>query len=1674
MGLLKSIFTRRRAKARETVITDAEQRRQELLRRCHFEIMEERRVLSADPVIAGATYIEGDAGQDTNPDYFEVTFQGGADTTQLTQFVINGDQNGDGVRSDGDMFFDATAAAPGTGGYHAFQFDAANSTGLSAADIRGVNVSADGLVLTVDVENFEAGDVLAFTIDVDEVEGLRDDKIASGVEFESTQFQATFVDENYTFEALDISVNTLVDGQYPQTQTSGLFYDYYDDLLSAAGLAAGNGLELDLDNQTGQADRSDGAIDAYELIPKPITISGTVWHDENLDCEHGSNEDGIANVHISLQKLNESTGQYEEVATTTTNAQGDYEFGLDLNLTPGEYQLVETQPEGYLDVGAHAGNVEGVETGLVEGVAGQNQNVITGINIPLGGTAATDYNFKEIRPASISGNVWHDENNDGVFDANETGISNVLIQITRVGAKDGVTDDPFADTTPIFVRTDVKGHYSVDSLPPGVYEIVEINNYPPSEVDPLATYIDGKDSTGNILGETVGTKSNDRFNTVTLCAGDEGVEYNFGEIRPSSISGHVSVATPEGDCYDPTDPDYVGIEGVTIELFDQTGSLVGTTQTNGNGFYQFDDLAPGTYTVVEVQPDGYLDAGDGLGQVNGEDAGRLFGNDRFTNITLTSGDVGVNYDFCEHIPAQLKGTVWHDANDDGVLDAGEDRIGNVLIQLFNEQGDLVSETRTDANGEYCFEDLYPGTYTVKEIQPTSFVDGQDALGSVGQNPVGQVADDMFMGIVLNGGDIGTNYDFGEIRLGSIGGMVHADVNGDCVFDSSEGDQALEGVELVLLNDAGDEVARTFTDVDGRYMFDGLRPGNYTVREVQPDGYLDGAETAGTIGGAIVGTTSDDVVSGIALASGADAVNYDFCEHIPATLKGTVYHDVNNDGRQDAGEEGIEGVRLVLTDADGNVVAETFTDAEGNYCFEDLLAGEYKLQEFQPDGYVDGKESTGTVDGDVVGFHENDVFCDIVLRGGDDAVDYDFGEIKLATISGVVHADLNGDCVFDPSLGEETLEGVTLELLDAQGDVIATTVTNANGEYEFTGVLPGEYSVREQQPDGYFDQGQVAGSHDGDDSGENIITGIMVQSGQNLTQYNFCEVEQAEIHGRVWEDGPAFRTEDGNVPDDYRDQRDGVFDPAVDTPIAGVRMQLYFYADPETGNIAPRPVTLGEVLGEHYAHMGTSDPTAEVWVETMDNGEYWFTGLQPGNYIVLEVQPDGFVDANDIPGTTTGVTFNDSGDAQVAIFSGGLSTFSQDQVMDSVTNIRVNAGGVSLLNNFTEVRAVQTDTRIDPNPPGRPPVPPGNPLTPRPGLTGLPGLAGSQNGSYSEFVGTSGGINVAAQVAGPAVEPYTWHLSVVNGGQPRSVHEGHIDDVQDLQVGYLHNTDWSRFDMTSGMWTFTESDLNGDYAVSSRNIEFGMIDGTPLAGDFDGDGTDEVAVFKDGYWLIDVNHNGRWDDSDLMARLGDFEDRPVVGDWDGDGKDDIGIYGPIWERDPEAIAHEPGLPNPANDPYTRPKNVPPVNEDATNGARVLKLTAYGRQRADVVDHVFGTGEREDVPVTGDWNGNGIRSIGIFNGGTWKLDVNGDGEFDHTDVTANFGRAGDIPLIGDFNGDGVEEIAVYRSGTWLIDTNGNLEFDATDRTFKLGGAGDKPVVGDWDGDGKDEPGLYADRG
>jgi hypothetical protein len=113
-----------------------------------------------------------------------------------------------------------------------------------------------------------------------------------------------------------------------------------------------------------------------------------------------------------------------------------------------------------------------------------------------------------------------------------------------------------------------------------------------------------------------------------------------------------------------------------------------------------------------------------------------------------------------------------------------------------------------------------------------------------------------------------------------------------------------------------------------------------------------------------------------------------------------------------------------------------------------------------------------------------------------------------------------------------------------------------------------------------------------------------------------------------------------------------------------------------------------------------------------------------------------------------------------------------------------------------------------------------------------------------------------------------------------------------------------------------------------------------------------------------------------------------------------------------------------------------------------------------------GNPGDYPVAGDWNGDGIDSVGIYRDGVFYLrNTNSTG---FADIVVPFGNAGDQPVVGDWNGDGIDTIGVYRNGTFLL-RNSNTA-GPPDLVFTLGNPGDIGIAGDWDGDGITTCGVF----
>jgi hypothetical protein len=201
----------------------------------------------------------------------------------------------------------------------------------------------------------------------------------------------------------------------------------------------------------------------------------------------------------------------------------------------------------------------------------------------------------------------------------------------------------------------------------------------------------------------------------------------------------------------------------------------------------------------------------------------------------------------------------------------------------------------------------------------------------------------------------------------------------------------------------------------------------------------------------------------------------------------------------------------------------------------------------------------------------------------------------------------------------------------------------------------------------------------------------------------------------------------------------------------------------------------------------------------------------------------------------------------------------------------------------------------------------------------------------------------------------------------------------------------------------------------------------------------------GLWQIrDSNAGGPANVAIFAFGLGAGLSIPVVGDWTGSGHSGIGVV---------EVVPDPNNPGGPNVLMWKLRNTD------TPGAPDIPAFVYGQQG--------------DIPVVGDWNGDGTTTIGIYepDTGTWKLrNTNAPGAPDY--LFAYGGAPGTVPVTGDWDGNGTTTIGVVeKSGgvlVWKL-RNENSGGGPDAGVFPFGAAGYKPVTGDWNSDGVTTAGV-----
>jgi Peptidase family M23 len=132
-------------------------------------------------------------------------------------------------------------------------------------------------------------------------------------------------------------------------------------------------------------------------------------------------------------------------------------------------------------------------------------------------------------------------------------------------------------------------------------------------------------------------------------------------------------------------------------------------------------------------------------------------------------------------------------------------------------------------------------------------------------------------------------------------------------------------------------------------------------------------------------------------------------------------------------------------------------------------------------------------------------------------------------------------------------------------------------------------------------------------------------------------------------------------------------------------------------------------------------------------------------------------------------------------------------------------------------------------------------------------------------------------------------------------------------------------------------------------------------------------------------------------------------------------------------------------------------------------------AGFADISFFFGNPGDFPISGDFDNDGCDTVSIFRPGEQQFHVinelgSNDGGLGEAEFSFIFGNPGDKPFVGDFNGDGIDTVGLHRESTGLVYFRDSNTTGVADFEFIYGDPGDKLVAGDWDGDGTDTVGVY----
>ncbi|MBQ8617589.1 MAG: hypothetical protein IJ418_08735 [Clostridia bacterium] len=859
------------------------------------------------------------------------------------------------------------------------------------------------------------------------------------------------------------------------------------------------------------------------LLEKEAKIQGAVRVDEDGDGIIAEDADMLAGVSVTL--LYVDGAHTERIAQTTTDEYGEYVFEC---LYPGEYSVL-------FELSGDWAFTRYGEDSDVYGAVSQSGATRTLTLEP--GQMATDIDAGVTMPARLTVAVFQDTQYDGQKGVYEKMLSGAQVSLIR--RENG------QDAEEIAYTTGESGTVTFEGVSPGEYVLayelpglwratkqVESGNYPVSCVPQSSEH------TG-------------RSGSFTLGMSNADAKLYIGAMLSGAISGSV---------YYDDDDDAKRDEGealcadVLVELFCGE-SVKASAVPDPSGQYLFEGLAPGRYTVRFTAQEGCGFSGTERTAARG---GVLESESNISTtrpITVTGGQTASGADAGVVRLSSIAGLIWEDQSGDQLPGGDERAMGDLSVHLMDGAGrNILHTAQTDENGRFVFDHLKPATYKIRVDAPQGYV----FSGAAANSPLALETERDGRGysapFALLGGVHVDSIGFGLLTQGAIGGFIWEDADFDGRMGGDE--PGLRGVTVTLLDSAGQEVASRQTVRSGEFKFDQLMPGDYAIRVSLEEGYAFTA--SGLESFAPMGMTGSAEIPVGTLKMGGSIADVRVGALKTAAVGGVIWMDRDDDGRRQSGDEGMYGVRAVLTMTDGadaGRTMETMTDENGSYRFEGVMPGKAQIDfELEP-GYAFGKQVAGTrrvscVEKTDALHASTDVFA---VVSGDNLMDMDVGVVGVGTISGMVWADTQYDGRMDKD--EEGVAGALIELVDTTSNqTVGEATSDESGAYAIGFARRGEYRVRVTLPDGRIFTRSGESAIEDVDACDALTAEFALAMGEGRDELNFGAIAPAVMSGRVVidenEDGVCGENEAG-------------LDGAVVTAMQGGTVVATAYAD-ETG------------------------------------------------------------------------------------------------------------------------------------------------------------------------------------------------------------------------------------------------------------------------------------------------------------------------------------------------------------------------------------------------------------------------------------------------------------------------------------------------------------------------------